>query len=83
MSGPRESIFTTSGIQGELYDHQPFEAEARLNNRLVRNSVRTAKKTQYFTITKIIRLMLFEKAIPVYSENHTKHINTKRRVTDC
>jgi hypothetical protein len=36
------------------------------------NSVRTAKKTQLFTITKISWLMLFKKIIAVYSENHTK-----------
>jgi hypothetical protein len=35
---------------------QPFKAEARLNN-----SVRTAKKTPHFTITKISWLTLFKK----------------------
>jgi hypothetical protein len=40
------------------------------------NSVRTAKKTQHFTITKTNWLTLFKDIIPVYSENHTKHINT-------
>jgi hypothetical protein len=48
-----------------------------------KNSVRTAKKTQHFTITKINRLTLFKEIIPVYSENHTKHIHTKRRFIDC
>jgi hypothetical protein len=47
------------------------------------NSVRTAKKTQRFYITKINWLMLFKKITAVYSENHTKPINTKCRVTDC
>jgi hypothetical protein len=37
--------------------------------------VRTAKKTQHFTITQINRLTLFKEIIAVYSENHTKHIN--------
>jgi hypothetical protein len=46
-------------------------------------SVRTAKKSQHFTITKINWLTLFREIIAVYSENHTKHINTKCRVTDC
>jgi hypothetical protein len=46
-------------------------------------SVRTAKKTQHFTITKINWLTLFKEIIAVYSENHTKTINTKRRVADC
>jgi hypothetical protein len=41
-------------------------------------SVRTAKKTQHFTIKKINRLTLFKEIIAVYSENHTKHINTLR-----
>jgi uracil DNA glycosylase len=39
------------------------------------NSVRTAKKSQHFTITKINWLTLFKEIIAVYSENHTKHIN--------
>jgi hypothetical protein len=59
----------------------PFEAEARLNK--FKNSVRTAKKTQHFTITKINWLTLFKEIIAVYCENHTKPINTKCRVTDC
>jgi hypothetical protein len=37
--------------------------------------VRTAKKTQHFTITKINLLTLFKKIIPVYTENHTKDIH--------
>jgi hypothetical protein len=36
------------------------------------NSVRTAKKTQHFIITKINWLMLFKEIITIYSENHTK-----------
>jgi hypothetical protein len=40
------------------------------------NSALTAKKTQHFTITKINWLTLFKEIIAVYSENHTKHINT-------
>jgi hypothetical protein len=41
-----------------------------------KNSVRTAKKTQHFTITKINWLTLFEEIIAVYCENHKKSINT-------
>jgi hypothetical protein len=41
------------------------------------NSVRTAKKTQCITITKINLLMMFKEIIVVYSENHMKPINTK------
>jgi hypothetical protein len=43
---------------------------------LFKNSVRTAKKTQLFTITKINWLMLFKEIIAVCSKNHTKPINT-------
>jgi hypothetical protein len=50
---------------------------------IFKNSVRTAKKTQLFTITKIKFLTLFDEIIAVYSENHTKNINTKFRVIDC
>jgi hypothetical protein len=44
---------------------------------IFKNSVRTAKKTQHFTITKVNWLTLFKEIIAVYSENHMKHINTK------
>jgi hypothetical protein len=43
---------------------------------LFNNSVRTAKKTLHFTITKINWFPLFKEIIAVHSENHTKHINT-------
>jgi hypothetical protein len=43
---------------------------------LFNNSVRTAKKTPHFTVTKINRLTLFKEIIAVYSEYHMKHINT-------
>jgi hypothetical protein len=48
-------------------------------------SVRTAKKTQHFTITKIKRLTLFKEIIAVYTEDQTKPINTNRKGngTDC
>jgi hypothetical protein len=39
---------------------------------IFKNSVRTAKKTQHFTITKINWLTLFKEIIAVYSENYTK-----------
>jgi hypothetical protein len=42
---------------------------------IFKNSVRTAKKTQNFTITKINWLTLFKEIIAVYSDNHTKPIN--------
>jgi hypothetical protein len=40
------------------------------------HSVRTSKKTQHFFITKISWLILCREIIVVYSENHTKSINT-------
>jgi hypothetical protein len=47
---------------------------------LFNNSVRTAKKTQHFTITKISLLTLFKEIISVYTENHTnvKEVQTYR-----
>jgi hypothetical protein len=36
---------------------------------IFKNSVRTAKKTPHFTITKINWLMLFKEIIAVYTEN--------------
>jgi hypothetical protein len=42
---------------------------------IFKNSVRTAKKTLHFTITKINWLTLFKEIIAVYSENHMKPIH--------
>jgi hypothetical protein len=42
---------------------------------MLKNSVRSAKKTHHFTVTKIKQLMLFNEIIAVYSENHKKLIN--------
>jgi hypothetical protein len=47
----------------------------KLAQIIFKNSDRTAKKTQHFTITKINWLTLFKETIAVYSENHTKLIN--------
>jgi hypothetical protein len=47
----------------------------KLIKNIFKNSVRTAKKTQHFTITKINWLTLFKEIIAVYSENRTKPIN--------
>jgi hypothetical protein len=41
------------------------------------NSVRTAKKTPHFTVTKISWLTLFKEIIAVCYENHTKPVNKK------
>jgi hypothetical protein len=40
------------------------------------SSVRTAKKTQLFAITKINFLVLFNEIIAVYTENHTRLIQS-------
>jgi hypothetical protein len=49
---------------------------------ILNNSARTSKTTPPFTITKTNLLTLLKKIIPVYAENHTKHVNTKGSVTD-
>jgi hypothetical protein len=48
---------------------------------IFKNSVRTAKKTQHFTITNINWLTLFKDIIAVYSENNTVYSenNTKHK----
>jgi hypothetical protein len=45
---------------------------------IFKNSVRTAKKTQHFTITKINWLTVSMDTTAVYSENHKGHVNTFR-----
>jgi hypothetical protein len=64
-----------------MAEMQPTYTEAHINLLkpklvliVVMNSVRTAKKTQHVTITKINWLTLFKEIIAVYSENHTKLI---------
>jgi hypothetical protein len=47
-----------------------------------KNSVRTSKRTQRFTITTINLLALFKEIISVYTENYTKPTNTKYSITD-
>jgi hypothetical protein len=59
------------GIFLNFICHEYFEVESRLI--LVRNSVRTTKKTPHFTITKNNWLTLFKEIIAVYTENYTKH----------
>jgi hypothetical protein len=50
---------------------------------LVKNPVRTSKRTPHFTITKIKWLTVFKEIIAVYIENHAKPINTKCSLADC
>jgi hypothetical protein len=47
---------------------------------LFKNSARTAKKTPHFTVTKINWLTLFKEIIAVYSNNHTKPINSNKEL---
>jgi hypothetical protein len=47
---------------------------------LLKNSVRTSKRTPYFTITKINWLTLFKEMIAVYSENHAESIATNAQL---
>jgi hypothetical protein len=50
---------------------------------LIKNSVRTSKRTPHFTIKKINWLIPFKEIIAVYSENEAKPINTKCSINDC
>jgi hypothetical protein len=44
---------------------------------LLKNSVRTSKRTPHFTITKLNWLTVFKGIIAVYSDNHTEPTNIK------
>jgi hypothetical protein len=57
-------------------DKQKVEpSKLKLVQVIFKNPVRTSKRTQHFTITKINWLTLFKEIIAVYTENHTKIIN--------
>jgi hypothetical protein len=43
---------------------------------LFKNPVRTSKRTQHFTVTKINWITLFKEIIAVYNENHANPVNT-------
>jgi hypothetical protein len=43
---------------------------------IYKSSVCTSQETHHVSATKSNRLMLFRETVAVYSENHTKHINT-------
>jgi hypothetical protein len=43
---------------------------------ILKNSVRTAKKTQNFTVPGMNWITLFKEVIAVYSENHVEPMNT-------
>jgi hypothetical protein len=42
---------------------------------MYKDSVPTTQKTQCFSITRTIQLMLLREIVAVYSENHTEHVN--------
>jgi hypothetical protein len=69
-SDNQSKVFHLRYISTEL-----SEADARLNNL----RIQPVPQRKHNTNTNINWLMLFKKIIPVYSENHTKHINTKCR----
>jgi hypothetical protein len=62
---------------GQTSKHQINPLKPKLVWITAKNSVRTVKKTQHFTITKISLLMLFNKIITVHTENYMKDVITK------
>jgi hypothetical protein len=54
----------------EIEQNYPSKAEDRL--KILKDSVRTSKRTPHFTITKINWLKLFKEIIAVYIKNFTK-----------
>jgi hypothetical protein len=49
---------------------------------VLKDSVRTSKRTPHLTITEVNWLTMFKEVIPVYAENRTKPWNTNWSVTD-
>jgi hypothetical protein len=80
MKSYSEEMRKYTDLTTELRDLWTFNKFNSLKPKFVyitlKNSVRTAKKTQHFTITKTNWLTLFKEIIAVYSENNTKPINT-------
>jgi hypothetical protein len=66
-------VMFKSKIMKPLFNH----LKPKLVQVIFKCSVRTAKKTPHFTVTKINRLTLFKEIIAVCGENHTKSIDTK------
>jgi hypothetical protein len=69
---PKQSVCIYNSRTTETSN--PLKHEARA--KILKTSVRTAKKTPHFTVTKINRLTVFKEIIAVYCDNRTKHINT-------
>jgi hypothetical protein len=53
-------------------------SKMKLVQIVLKNSVRTSKRTQHLTVKTMGLLTLFKKISPAYSENHTKPTNTYR-----
>jgi hypothetical protein len=65
-----------SAFQGGLCSAELVKPlKPKLVQIIFNNSVRTAKKTQHFAITKINWLTLFKEIIAVCTENHKNHVS--------
>jgi hypothetical protein len=84
----KESTVATTYKKGNMTSHTAFVPTTfnplglKLILEIFKDFVRTAKKTQHFTITQTNWSTLLNELISVHSENHTKPKSTKRRVTD-
>jgi hypothetical protein len=61
---------------GTSHIHHLFDP-LKPNHNLCKDSVPITKKTHLVSIKKISWLILFREIIAVYSENHTKPVNTR------
>jgi hypothetical protein len=58
-------------------------AEAKVHQIIFKNLIPSSKENITLHNYKVNLFMLFKKIIAIYTENHTKPINTRCRVTDC
>lgn len=67
------------------YEFYGFEKQsgAQFNQIIFKNSVPASKETLCDSVIKTKPLILFRKIIPVYSDNHTKHVNILYGVLQC
>jgi hypothetical protein len=66
------TVFLEDVLPKTSLDFSVNPLKPKLGYIIFKNPVRTAKKTQLSTITKISWLMPFKEIIAVYGENHTK-----------
>jgi hypothetical protein len=85
ISTNSKHFLRTKTVTNQLFDQPLYHAVSITPvNREFSVSLRILCITRIqFTIAKITWLMLFEEIIAVYSEKHTKHINTKCSIADC